>query len=376
MAFHLKCMAGEFARALSLVSQVSGKEKQVPILRAIKIEVGATAATLIATNTDHAARVDIAADGNGTAYIEAALLVGKAAALRQSQPVEITADDEGKFVSVVQGKTRWKVPLLDGSGFPSAFTTPGKGKKVEIQTAPLFHAFTVVREAITQGIAFSYDMGALLDMDDGFRAVGTNGKVLAVVQLDAPALPVSIVVPNDAMTAMQALFRDADAIQVAATKDMLAVESDGIWYKTKLIEMPYPDWRRARDKASGELDGSATVALDEFVGTIDRAAAITETRTKDGAALAIKVSMADGEMSITSRNSQIGEEGADVCEYSGEHGGGFTTSGPNLKRMLTTMPGNAVRMAFHTSDPEKAAVLYAEPPGELDNYRIVMPMRA
>lgn len=376
MAFHLKCMAGELSRALSLVSLVSGKEKQVPILRAIKIEVREHA-DLTGTNKDHAARVTIAADGNGTVYIEAALITGKAATLRQSQPVEITGDDDGKFVTVSQGRTRWKVPTMDGSGFPDEFASPGDGKAVQLSTGPFFHALSVVRNAINTGsIAFAYDMGCYLDMTDGFRVVALDGKMLALVQIDAHPLPASIVFPTDAMSAMQALFRDAETISVVANENTFSAIGDGIFYKTKLIEMPYPDWRRARDHAGSELDGSAIINIEEFGATIDRAAAITETRTKDGAMLAIKVRLADGEMSFSTSNRGLGEEGSDACEYAGEHSGEFATSGPRLKKMLDTMPGQSVRMTFHQTATDKAIMLHAEPPGPMENYRILMPMRA
>ena len=372
--FQLTCMAGELARALSLASQVSGREKQVPILRAVRIDASKKGATFSATNMDHGVRVNIAAEGSGTAYVETALIEPKAAALRSDQPVSIAADKDGKFITVTQGKTRWRVPILLGDGFPDSACSPISGNPVQVPSGPLFAAIDIAKEAINPGLANSYDMGALFDMQDGFRIVSTTSKKFSIVQIDAPVLPVSFILPNSAMAVIGHMFRASDVLAIIATPDAITVTADDVMYKTKLIEQKYADWRKALAKQVVGLDGQCVISARELIETINRASMIAEDKTKDGAALGVRVHLAEGEFLASAKN-RSNEEGSDACAFEGD-AGDFVVSALFLRQMVGTMSSDKIRIRFAPTDPEKPIAIYQEPAGALDNFRIVMPMRA
>lgn len=376
MTFQLTCMAGELARALSLATQVSGREKQIPILRAVRIAATKTACTIAATNNDHGMAVTIAAEGDGVVYVDASMIAPKSAVLRHDKPVTITGDEDGKNITVTQSRTRWKIPVLDGAdSFPTDMTKAVKGKSVKMTAGPFLHALSIAPDAIWPGIARTFDMGALLDMGDGkFRVISTNTKVFSVIELDAPALQVEqIIFPNDAMSAVRSLFKDADELEIVATADAMSISAERLIYRTKLVEGQFPDWRKAVEKQAGAaLDGEAIASSTAIIETLDRAAAIAEDKNKDGAVLGVRVQIGDGEFSAKATN-RTGEEGEDSCECPGSEGL-FGVSATHLRKMIGNLGSRDVRLTYSTTDPEKPVVVHAHP-AERENYRLVMPMR-
>lgn len=374
MTFTLTCMAGELARALSLVSQVTGKEKQVPILKAVRIHVERGSASVSATNNDHGATVTFAAEGDGTAYIDAALIAPKSKVLRPGQPVEIVSKT-GKTATIKQGVTEWKLPLLaDGDDtFPIAMTEPVPGDPISMTAGPLLRALAVAPDAIWAGVGKTADMGALLDMgEERFRVISTNGKVvLSVVEIDAPTLPATVVIPNGAMATLRSMFGEADELQIVANTAAMSASCDGVTYRTKLVEGHYPNWRGVVTTQAGPLlDGEATADTSAILETIDRAAAIAGIGGTD--VLAARIKIAGGEFSISTKNRN-GEEGHDVCPCAGTDGQ-FTIPVSFMRKMIANIGSKTVTLRYSTTDHEKPVAIHAVS-ADRDDYRLVMPMR-
>lgn len=372
MTFRLTCMAGELARALQLASQTAGREKQIPILRAVRIAVTKDGATISATNNDHGVTVSIAAEGEGTAYVDIGLILPKAQVMRPSQPVTLTSED-GKFIEMKQGRTGLKAPMLDGDAFPVDMTKAVDGKGITVAAGPLLHAFSVAPDAIWPGISQPMYMGALLDMEGGkFRVVATSGKVLSVMELDIPAFDRSIIIPNEAMAAIRSMFKDAETLEIVATESALSVSGNEVTYHTRLIEGRFPDWRRV--VAGENIENIATIDPAEVLGAVIRASAVSEEKAKDGSFLAVWVNIDDGEL-LAKASSKIGEAGEDTCPTDGP-AGEFVVNSIHIRRMLGNIGASKATITYPTTYNPDVPVIIRAYPSERENYRAISQVRA
>lgn len=375
--FTLTCMAAELARAVSLASQVAGNPKQLNILKSCMIEVSDGKATIAATDMDHAVRVTLAGEGNGTVFIDTAMLAQKSAALRPNVPVILSGDDPA-FVMMVQGKTKWKIPVINEAEhkqFPVEITQPLAGEPLEIGGAMFVNAMSaasgIVRQLATNN---AINMGIFLDTVDGFRAIGADTRGLFVVQMASEPLPVSIIVPSNAISVIGNMFRAAETLSVVATADALAVSADGVMYRTKLVDQGYADWRKAHTAQTASLNGSAIVDAAHISEVVRRATAIAEEKGKDGASLAVTLTFADGECSASAKNRN-GEEGVDYCPADGDDGVAKVNAGVLLDA-ISSLDAERLLIRFNT-EPDSVSAIVVEPYPEIQtqNFRVVMPRR-
>lgn len=375
MKFELNCMATDLKQALAIAATVTDSGVKVPVLKCVRIEVADGTATFIATNTDHAMRSKTGADGEGIIHADIALLAQKAAALRQDKPVRIVGETDDMFVTVTQDKTRWRLPLIYGDGFPYEFTNAIPGEPVSIRRDALFAAISAVQAIINPLDPHStIGKGVYLDMSQSFHVVGCARRGLSVVEIDQPKLPVSIIIPTDAIRAITQIFRDPDILDIVATADGITVSAGSVMYKSKLIEGQYVDWRVARDVQSKGLDANAIVYIEHFTDAITRATAIAEDKMKGGTIDGTRFTFADNECAISIKNKS-GEEGFDTCEYEGDSGN-FGVSASLISSAIASLFGTKVSLQFR-SEPGNdvgAIIVRPEPPSTKDNYRVVMGM--
>lgn len=371
MMFKLSCMAGELARALAVANQVTDHGVKVPVLKATAISFGPDGAEFAATNTDHSIRVTIAAEGEGSVLIETALLTSKANALRPAQPVTISGD--GRFLTIVQGKTRYKVPIMDPKGFPVEFTRPIPGEPVEIKAEPFFAAMNAAASTIVPDSSHTIGSGVFLDMTDGFRVIALQKKGAAVIQVDSSPLPNDLIMPLVTIRTAAAIFRDSALLDVVVNEDGICISDDGVMYRSKLIEGDFPNWRKIAAVHLGKVNRSVTFDKDELTASITRAGAIAEDRSKDTAFTAMRLAIGGGECEIFAGN-RLGEEGLDVCPVDGDAEGILGLAIAPMTNILNTITAARIKLSFVADDAEAGMLIHPEPPTALDDYRIVMPM--
>lgn len=370
MTFTLTCIAAELKAAIDTAVTVTSSGVKVPILKAVRIEVSKGKATVIATNTDHAIRAVLACEGKGIVHLDTAALHQKASALRQDQPVTITGD--GKAVTVVQGRTRYKLPELNGDGFPFEFANPDTGTPVAVPRDQFISACTAAHRIVNPKDNRIIARGVYLDMRDGFHVIAAATQALTVIQIDAPPLPLSLILPSDAIRAIGSIFPDGGVLNVIANEQSMTVVGEFVTYKTKLVEGAYADWRVARDMQTRGLECGASVQSTELVAALNRATAIAEDIGKAGAMIAIRATIADGELTIKARNN-AGEDGEDACAADGDPGT-FGVTARNLQTAIDTLPSAGLRIEY-IKDGDGPIRITAVPPGAMDNYRVLMPVR-
>ena len=368
--FTLTCMAAELARAVNLVTFVSGNSKQMAILKSSMIDVAGGTATIAATDMDHAVRVSFAGDGEGRVFIDTAALAQKSGALRPNQPVTISGDD--KAVTIAQGKTKWKLPTIDGTAFPHEITMPINGDPVTASCAEFMSALISARVVVRELGGGAINMGVFLDVRDGFRAIGADSRGLSVVQISSDPLPVSILVPSASISAMWNIFRQASDIEIVATENGMTVSADGVTYRTKLVEQGYADWRRAQDAQTKDVSGSVIIDAADLVASVKRATAIAEDKSKDGTSVAVRLTFADGECCATAKNRN-GEEGVDYCPAEGDAGTCMVTAG-FLLDVIGSFSSERVQISLNTQT-EGAIKIEPYPVTSAENVRVLMPRR-
>lgn len=375
MKFSLTCMAAELARAVSLASQVSGGTKQLSILKASMIDVKDGMATLAATDMDHSVRVTLAAEGDGRVFVDTAALAQKSNALRPNQSVTISGEDAA-FVTIVQGKTKWKLPLIteaESASFPFEITQPIEGDAVSVPAGDLIAAFAGAKSIVRPNGPHVVNLGLYLDMSDGFTVVGADTRGVSICRLKSPAIAKSIILPHSAVSAISAIFRSSDAIDIVATETGITVASDGVMYRTKLIEQAFWDWRKALEIQMTGISGSVLLDRADMDGAVRRASAIAADMSKDGSTFAVRLMFADGECSVSAKNRN-GEEGADYFPADGDNGSTMVDSALLLD-LIGSFGSERLKISLN-SDTEKAIKIEPYPASGQDNFRVLVPRRA
>jgi len=368
--FTLTCMAAELARAVNLVTFVSGNSRQLAVLKSSMIEVGGGTATIAATDMDHSVRVSFAADGEGLVFIDTAALAQKSGALRPNSPVTISGDE--KSVTISQGKTKWKLPVIDGTAFPLEITKPIPGDAVQIDCAKFVNAMTAARVVVRDLNSGVINMGVYLDANDGLRAVGGDTRGLSVVEISDATMPISVVVPTGSISAIFGIFRSAETLDIVVTENGMTVSADGVTYRTKLIEQAYVDWRRAQAANIKDLNGSVIMDAADLIGVVKRATAIAEDKSKDGTSVAVRLVFSGGECCATAKNRN-GEEGVDYCPAEGDDASCMVTAG-FLLDIAGSFTSERLKISMNTQT-EGAIKIEPYPTTEFENVRILMPRR-
>lgn len=367
MTFHMECMGGELSRAIGVAAHARGSASKYPLLEACRIAVADGAATLSTTNLDQSLSIEIAAAGSGDAFASMALLSGKAGALIASKPVVI--DGDANSIAIKQGRTRWTVPIMPGFGWPEVIFKPPGGDKKDVPSALLFRALNIVKSAMVPDTAMTgvHYHGMLIDAD-GF-CVGTDGHRLAVVEGGAGKTIGSLIFPRNALPIAEGIFRGDDQVTFYSDENAIALEADGVYFRTKLIEGKYPDWRRVVKASCEPMIYRTTFDREALTDAIRRAMLIREDRNKSGSSIELILTMAGDECAMTCKNA-IGEQGADACEALGDNGK-FGINGLWLLEALATFACDRVAVRF--GDLGTAGYICIEPEVSTgaQNFRII-----
>lgn len=354
--FSLTIMTREIASALASVIQVIDTGAKIPILKTTRITVADGIAEFVGTNTMQTVIARAACAGEGAIAIDAASLEGKIRALRQSEPVTITQD--GAFVTVSQGRTRWKTPVLPASDFPGQVASVISGDPVQV-TAKFMDA---VRRA-----GSCVDPNEPREMLRGVHlsdvAVATDGRSLALISGDA-TFP-GITIPHQAIAAIGKMTGDITAI---ASDKAIQFSSEWMTFKTQLIEAHYPDFRRVIPTG---MTGEVHVDRQALAAAVTRAASIRADGDKAGAYIPLTMKIREDEIEIFTSNRE-GEEGSDFvpCERISGPDADIRMAGSLLIRAINSLDCDNVQIGF---EDFRSPIVMSPIGSDRENIRIVMP---
>src|SRR5690606_27298758 len=134
------------------------------------------------------------------------------------------------------------------------------------------------------------------------RAVATDGHRLARAEIEAPAgcegMP-GIIIPRKTVSELQKLVDDPDVtvtVELSETKIRFTIGS--VILTSKLIDGTFPDYERVIPTGN---DKRLTIDRQSFAAAVDRVSTISSERGR-----AVKLSIADGQVTLTVNNPDSG----------------------------------------------------------------------
>jgi len=354
---------------LAAVSASIPSKTTLPVLSNILFEAKDDGVWMSGTDLDVAVRVKVPAEvkepGNLTAPGKKLQEITREL---PEQPVEITT--RGDQIELECGRSRFKLNGLPADEFPSLpeidFTDGWQVEGTALHRLIRHTSFAVSTEEsrpILNGVLWELRDGAM-------TMVATNGHRLARMTLPAEASEspsADFIVPPAALSQVQRLFKEGDALRVARNGNHLGFRAESTEVFTRLIEGSYPNYEQVIPK---DNDRIAVVEKKSLESAVRRMAVVASDQTHR-----IRMTFEDDRVHLNVLTPDLGE-GHDELELS--YQGGELEIGFNanyLLEVLRYMPTEEVKLAFKA--PERAATLEPVPAeGEtLDYLCLVMPLR-
>jgi len=362
---------------LAAVSASIPSKTTLPVLSNILFETDEDAVWMSGTDLDVSVRVKVPAE-----ITEAGSLTAPGKKMQEitrelpDEPVEVST--RGDQIELACGRSRFKLNGLPAEEFPS-LPQVEFSQGVQIDGADFQRLIHHTSFAVSTEESRPILNGVLWELREGsMRMVATNGHRLARMGLETgpgPVTPTDFIVPPAALSQVQRLFKDDDAITVAwdqgtegSKKNHLGFSSENTEVYTRLIEGTYPNYEQVIPK---DNDRFATVDKKALERAVRRMAVVASDQTHR-----IRMTFEENRVHLNVLTPDLGE-GADELELS--YDGETLEIGFNatyLLEVLRYMPTDDVRLTFKA--PERAATLepvMADGEDELDYLALVMPLR-
>lgn len=363
--FRLRLMARELSACINAANVVTDTGVKIPVLMSTHISISGARATFTATNTDQTISCQAACEGEGAALLNTAMLLSKAAVLRQDAPVDFIGSDDGRTVTASQGRAKWVMPCLPPSDFPMEVAKPVDAPELALNMQDIFGNLQAARDGIDPRVP-DIRQGVYFDFDEGLRLVGCAAAMIHVAQIPTVTETYkNFVMPDKSCAHVEALFKGVSSARLRVSELAFSIESDGLFFRSKLLEGTYVPWRKIIPESYA---GTALIDGKEFGDAVKRALAIRDDG-KSGFKFRIRF---DEEVTITARNVE-GEESEDACraEIIGEPME-FLVSSARLMKALASLDCDVLKVQY----TERDRPIFFSPNGsERMNFRAVAPMR-
>jgi len=304
-------------KSLGHVHRVVERRNTIPILSNLLLSADEAGLKLKATDLDIEVVETIAAEvpESGATTVPAHTFYDIVRKLPDGSQVSLETTGETGLV-LRSGRSRFQLQTLPESDFPDItagemphrFTLPaGELKRLIDKTQ-----FAISTEETRYYLNGIYLHTIEVDGRSLLRAVATDGHRLARVDTAAPAgaagMP-GVIVPRKAVAEIQKLLEDGEAqvtVELSATKIRIAAAD--VVLTSKLIDGTFPDYQRVIPSGN---DKRLTVDKGGFAASVDRVSTISSERGR-----AVKLSMADGRMTLSVTNPDSGSATEEIeVEY-------------------------------------------------------------
>ncbi len=340
----------------------------LPVLSNILIEAEDGVVRMSGTDLDTGVSVRVPAEVAEPGAITAPAKKLQEIARELPGSVEITT--QGDSISIVSGRTRFKLnglPRDEFPGFPQVdFAGAWKATGAELQqliTHVSFAASTEETRPILNGVL--WQLGG-----NEMRMVATNGHRLAKMTIPVESgggVPGGdLIVHPKALGQVQRLFGAQEPVEVARSENHLGFRGQSTQVFTRLIEGPYPNYEQVIPK---DNDKSLVADKGALTAAVRRMAIVASDQTHR-----IRMSLGGPMLKFAVETPDLGAATEELpVEYEGDPLEiGFNAQ--YLLELLRYMPTDEVRMSFKA--PERAATM--QPVGNEDTpdyLCLVMPLR-
>lgn len=358
----------ELQEKLSNIQNIVEKRNTMPVLSHFLLDAGKKISYILATDLQTAIKepLQIKVEKEGKLCIPAR----KMFEIVREVDGDITMESEdGQWLKVSAGMSKFKLACLSAEEFPA---WPGMENIEEIQMDTKNLVWMIEKSLYAAGESDTrYTLNGLLfharQGSNEMTVVGTDGHRLACIsrQIDTPLKEEKkVIVPRKAAAEVRKfLDRDIEKLTMIIGKSHIMFKIGDVEFLTRLIEGTYPSYEQVIPSGN---EKKIAMSREEFIKALRRVSVMSREKSN-----AIKVDIAEGSLSISASNPDIGEARDEVkIEYKGES----LSLGFNAKFLidaLGAMIGD--RVVFELQDPLSPTLLREE--GD-DNYKcVIMPMR-
>jgi DNA polymerase-3 subunit beta len=329
------------SKALSNVAKVAMSNKNpLPILNNVLLRTDDNRLSISATNLEIAISEKIGSKvkNEGSITVPARLMQEYISSL-PAGVIDLELDENKLHISTEQFKSTINgvvsddypdIPVVDKQ---VEWSIPAKEFKKGLQQVVFAASSDEARPVLT---------GVYLKTIDGeLFAVATDSYRLSEKKLLKTKQDISLLVPASALQeVLRVIPESADKVEVFADNQQVLFKIDDIEVVSKLIDVPYPDYKKLIPK---EFAVSATLTKEEFV-SITKVSSLFARES--AGSVTIKVNEDDGTISIASIASQIGENNSKAkAKVVGE--GEVTLNSRYLLDALSSMDADEVTFSFN-----------------------------
>ncbi|MDI6025561.1 DNA polymerase III subunit beta [Corticibacterium sp. UT-5YL-CI-8] len=295
-------------KSLNHVHRVVERRNTIPILSNVLMKADGNSLALKATDLDleiteaTPAQVDQA----GATTVPAHLLYDIVRKLPDGAEVMLKTDDDGNAMSVVSGRSSFRLQCLPQSDFPE-LSAGSFSHKFTLEAAKLKMLIDKTQFAISTEETRYYLNGIFLHTFESegnlkLRSVATDGHRLARAEFEAPSgaegMP-GIIIPRKTVSEVQKLVDDPElAVTTELSDTKIRFTIGSIVLTSKLIDGTFPDYQRVIPTGN---DKQLIIDRQSFASAVDRVSTISSERGR-----AVKLSIADGQVTLAVNNPDSG----------------------------------------------------------------------
>jgi DNA polymerase-3 subunit beta len=360
-------------KSLNHVHRVVERRNTIPILSNVLLGADGQSLELKATDLDLevAESVPAQVERGGSTTVPAHLLYDIVRKLPDGAEVMLRNDDDGSAMSVVAGRSSFRLQCLPQADFPQltagsfthVFKLPADVLKKLIDKTQFAISTEETRYYLNGIYLHVIDVGGALKL----RAVATDGHRLARAEMEAPAgtegMP-GVIVPRKTVSELQKLVDVPDVIVTVELSDTkIRFTIGGVVLTSKLIDGTFPDYQRVIPTAN---DKRLVIDRETFARAVDRVSTVSSERGR-----AVKLSIADSQLTLTVNNP---DSGSATEELAADYSADPLEIGFNAKYLLDVaaqLGGESAR--FMLADAGSPTLIHDTT--DDDTLYVLMPMR-
>jgi len=309
-------------KSLGRVHRVVERRNTIPILSTVLIEAADGVMRLMATDLDveitETSRVVV--DEAGATTIPAHLLHDIVRKLPDGSEVMLTLNEEGSSVSIVSGRSNFRLQCLARDDFPQ-LSTDKLDHIFEINADALKKLINSTQFAISTEETRYYLNGIYFHVieQEGalkLRTVATDGHRLAQAQMEAPhgteTMP-GVIIPRKAVGELQKLVSEEGdgVVKIELSDSKIRFSLGSVVLTSKLIDGTFPEYQRVIP-----LNNDKKLIIDRvaFAAAVDRVSTISSDRGR-----AVKLSLGQDRLGLSVNNPDSGSAEDEMsAQYSQE----------------------------------------------------------
>lgn len=360
-------------KSLNHVHRVVERRNTIPILSNVLLHAEGDSLMMKATDLDLEVNESTAAmiSSAGATTVPAHLLYDIVRKMPDGSEVMLSVSEDGGAMTVAAGRSSFRLQCLPQSDFPE-LTAGSFTHKFSMPALALKRLIDRTQFAISTEETRYYLNGIFFhtvesDSELKLRAVATDGHRLARAEMIAPAgsegMP-GIIIPRKTVAELQKLVDAPDTeVEIELSDAKIRFTVGSVVLTSKLIDGTFPDYQRVIPSGN---DKKLMINRQAFASAVDRVSTISSERGR-----AVKLSIADGQLTLTVNNP---DSGSATDEVAADYDADPIDIGFNSKYLLDItgqlIGSDAVFMLADAGSPTLVRDL-----GDEDVLYVLMPMR-